>query len=200
VTHRLAHIIDYDLIYVMEKGRLAEVGSHSELLARNGLYAELWSKQSGFTIDETGTAEVELERLRKIPFLSASSDDLLRSFSSKLLTETFQKGRVVFEEGDAGDKFYILARGRMEAYAAGAEQARFVIDDGNYFGEVALIERIPRTLTLRALTECVCLTLNKKDFEALLALDADLKQSILDVSTARMTELKAAKVSAAEAL
>ncbi len=198
VTHRLAHITDYDLIYVMEKGRLAEAGSHVELLARNGLYAELWNKQSGFTIDETGTAQVELERLRKIPFLAASSDDLLRSFSSKLNTENYPKGRVVFEEGDAGDKFYILARGRMEAYASDAEKTRFVIDDGNYFGELALIERIPRTLTLRALTECVCLTLNKKDFEALLALDADLKKSIVDVATARMAELRASKVSAAD--
>ncbi len=200
VTHRLAHITNYDLIYVMEKGQLAEFGSHEDLLARKGLYSGLWHKQSGFTIDDAGSAQVELERLRKIPFLSKCADELLTTLSSNFRTEHFPKDRVVFEEGDAGDKFYILARGRMEAYVyleGTTKHVLDVIEDGDYFGELALIRPVPRTWSVRAITECVCLTLNRKDFEALMALDGELQKEITEMAFARMAELSQAIMKAA---
>src|SRR3546814_14923972 len=83
VTHRLMHITDYDMIIVMDKGRLAEVGSHDELIAKGGLYAALWAKQSGFSIQD-GTATVTVDRLRDIPFLSQCSDDILQMLSGKI--------------------------------------------------------------------------------------------------------------------
>jgi len=47
VAHRLSTIAAMDRLVVMDKGRIIEEGSHSELLARNGLYAMLWERQSG---------------------------------------------------------------------------------------------------------------------------------------------------------
>lgn len=46
IAHRLATIIDADLILVLRKGRIVEQGSHAALLARNGVYARLWAAQS----------------------------------------------------------------------------------------------------------------------------------------------------------
>lgn len=46
VAHRLSTIADANLIVVLKEGLVAEMGSHSELLAAGGLYAELWSKQA----------------------------------------------------------------------------------------------------------------------------------------------------------
>eukprot|EP00878_Enallax_costatus_P013753 GHUV01014384.1.p1 GENE.GHUV01014384.1~~GHUV01014384.1.p1 ORF type:complete len:619 (+),score=130.70 GHUV01014384.1:1438-3294(+) len=46
VAHRLSTISDADLIVVLKEGLVAEMGSHNELLAAGGLYAELWSKQA----------------------------------------------------------------------------------------------------------------------------------------------------------
>ena len=43
ISHRLANVTASDNIYVMEKGKVAENGSHEELLARNGVYAGLWN-------------------------------------------------------------------------------------------------------------------------------------------------------------
>ena len=47
IAHRLSTIARMDRIVVMEAGRIAEMGPHDELLARGGLYAGFWNRQSG---------------------------------------------------------------------------------------------------------------------------------------------------------
>lgn len=45
IAHRLSTVMDADVIYVVDKGRVAEHGNHAELLARGGLYAKLYDMQ-----------------------------------------------------------------------------------------------------------------------------------------------------------
>lgn len=47
IAHRLSTIAEMDRLIVMDQGHIIEDGSHSELLARGGLYAQLWARQSG---------------------------------------------------------------------------------------------------------------------------------------------------------
>ncbi|VDO80391.1 unnamed protein product [Heligmosomoides polygyrus] len=46
IAHRLATIVDADIIYVLEHGKVREFGSHDELIQRGGLYAQLWNSQN----------------------------------------------------------------------------------------------------------------------------------------------------------
>ncbi|MEL6532053.1 MAG: ATP-binding cassette domain-containing protein, partial [Pseudomonadota bacterium] len=46
IAHRLSTVVHADQIFVLEKGRIVEQGTHDQLLARHGRYADLWSLQA----------------------------------------------------------------------------------------------------------------------------------------------------------
>ncbi len=59
IAHRLSTISHLDRLIVMQDGKIVEDGTHDELLAQNGVYAKLWSLQSGGFLKEKQTRELE---------------------------------------------------------------------------------------------------------------------------------------------
>ena len=77
--------------------------------------------------------------------LSAAEMKLLATFSSE---ERFREGSMIFREGEKGDKLYIVLDGRVRIskFIPGVgEEALTVLDRGDFFGEMALIDDKPRS-------------------------------------------------------
>ena len=172
VTHRLQSVTGVDRIFVLDHGRLVEEGRHAELLERRGPYRQLWDKQSGFEVSETGdSVHAAASRLHAFPILERLEPRLLEELSGSFVTERHPQGRLVIEQGDPGDKFYILVRGTVEVVKAEPgrpEQRVVILEDGDFFGEIALLKDTPRTASVRTLTQCVFLTLQRDQFASLL--------------------------------
>jgi ATP-binding cassette subfamily B protein len=185
VTHRLASVAHVDRTFVLDGGRLVEQGSHDELLERKGAYSRLWDKQSGFNVEgDGGQARVQSARLRGVPLLAGLPNALLDELAEQFATERFDAGRVVFVQGDPGDKLYLVVRGSVEvlqASGSGASSVVRVLEDGDYFGELALLDGAPRSGTVRTRTPCLFLTLVRQHFNRLLGtapgLRADLERA-----------------------
>jgi ATP-binding cassette subfamily B protein len=171
VTHRLANAAMSDRIIVLRQGTVAETGTHEQLLEQDGLYRQMWEKQQGFMLAHGGgSAKVQSDRLRKLPFFRGIDTEALEEISRLFVTEKFEAGTTVVEQGDQGDKFYLIARGKVEVViAAGTGERRKVasLEDGDHFGEIALMQHIPRTATIVTATPCWLLSLSYDHFHPL---------------------------------
>jgi len=151
-------------------------------LARNGFYAQLWNKQQGFALNDDGSrAAVTVDRLRRLPLLQNLEESVLGDIAGLFVTEQYPEGRVIVHEGDPGVRFYIIVRGTVsvrKADAAGEDKEVAVLQDGDYFGEIALIRNVPRTATCVAVTPCVCLSLQQEQFALLLSKSASVRETV----------------------
>jgi ATP-binding cassette, subfamily B, bacterial len=172
VTHRLGSVEHADRILVFDRGQLLEQGTHAELLARDGLYAQLWHQQHG------SAGEVEARLLSRVPIFRRLSPLQLGALARLVVTERFAPGEVIVREGDPGDRLYILSQGHVEVVAEGAAgRSRRLAElrDGDYFGEVALLRSTPRMASVRGLSPTSALVLARQPFLALLAENPELK-------------------------
>ncbi|HSW14509.1 MAG TPA: cyclic nucleotide-binding domain-containing protein, partial [Solimonas sp.] len=158
---------------------------------RGGAYARLWEKQTGLVVAPgTGAAALKPAGLRRVQLLERLDPAQLEALAPKLVAESFARDRLIVREGDPGDKLYILVRGRVEITRASAQGERriAVLDDGDYFGEMALLDGAPRGASARALSFCTCLSLARADFLDLLEQHPALRAEVSADSQRRRSE------------
>ncbi len=104
--------------------------------------------------------------LREIPLFESMEKEDLAALGNKLLQKSFGEGDAIFEQGEEGDAMYIIQEGAVDIVAGSGTQ-RVVLTslfNGQYFGELSLLDGAPRSATAVASRPTATLALEREDF------------------------------------
>ena len=119
-----------------------------------------WRRLVG--IDRTlSVPAAELALIDRVPMFAPLSVAAKEHIAAKLVRVSIAAGDVVIRAGDHGDRFYIVADGKLEVIAERLHRSAGV---GDYFGEIALLRDVPRTATVRALVNSTLYALQRDAF------------------------------------
>jgi CRP/FNR family transcriptional regulator, cyclic AMP receptor protein len=122
--------------------------------------------------------------LANIPLFAGCDEQQVRAIADCAHVLSFDAGQTIVAEGEDGLGFYLLLAGSARVVRDGAEVAR--LGAGDFFGEVALIERKPRTASVLAADRTICLGILRSDFRPLLVRQPRIALRILDVEAGRL--------------
>ena len=112
-----------------------------------------------------------INKLRGLSFFSGLDDEQLEAVSQYVEHLYLEPDAVVFNEGDSGDSVYFIEIGSLEVSMDsdwGESINLATLSDGSSFGEMSVIDDLPRSATVKATTESSVLSLKKADFEKIL--------------------------------
>jgi len=105
--------------------------------------------------------------LKNIPLFATLTDKELEDISRVALRKTFPKNTVLFTEGDTTDSLYIICSGKVKVTindSNGNEVILSMLGQGEYFGEMALIDGEPRSACVMTKEPTELLIVSRKDF------------------------------------
>jgi CRP-like cAMP-binding protein len=132
------------------------------------------------------------ESLRRIPLFSGVSDADLDSLASLLIERRFPKHKTIVEEGLSGDYMYVIREGQVKVTklsSDGREKILELLEAGDFFGEMSLLDSGPRSASVKALSEARVLALSRNDFLTLLRRSPDLAMAVVQELTRRLRQV-----------
>ena len=104
--------------------------------------------------------------------------------------EEHPAGAFLFREGDLGTEMFILQEGQVEILKAvgGVDEQLAVLDKGDFFGEMSLLEDLPRTASARAVTDCKVIRINGATFDQMLRTKPEIAVRIMRKLSRRLRQ------------
>jgi CRP/FNR family transcriptional regulator, cyclic AMP receptor protein len=103
----------------------------------------------------------------KVPILAGMSDEAVELLTQRSKAHIHPQGDVILREGEIGNRSFVIAQGEVAVfkhYQAFNEVRLAVIKKGDFFGEMCILETLPRTATVIAATQCRLYSLSSLDF------------------------------------
>jgi len=126
---------------------------------------------------------MEIERfLRQVPLFHTLRQKDIESLSATIGKQSIKKGDVLFRKGSEGTVLYIIRRGRIKIVLPsrdGGEVILAIFSETDFFGEMALLDGIPRSADAIALEDSNLLVLNRSGFLSFLMENKNAMQSVL---------------------
>ena len=139
-----------------------------------------------------------VELLKEISFFSDIPEKDLRQIAEIMVQKSYRKGAVIIEEHTEAERFFVIHSGKIEItkkFEGGEEFVLSVQSDGDFFGEMALLDEQPRSATARAVEPTVVLETSRENFETLLYKAPMLAYRIMRELASRLRETGALLVS-----
>jgi ATP-binding cassette subfamily B protein len=188
VTHRLGLVANADRLFVLDRGRLVEEGTHDDLMTSGGLYQQLFEEQMGVRGARPSAPRADDRALlMSVPLFAGLDDRAIDELAARLVAERYGPGDPVIVQGEPGDRLCILISGSAEVliHDGTGQHVVNVLGPGDFFGELALVHDEPRRATVRAATPTVIRSISKSDFYALASV-AGFREAVAQVLTERM--------------
>ena len=133
-----------------------------------------------------------LERLSEVSLFRALSRKELESLGRAADAVEVPAGKTLVTEGEAGREFFVVLSGEVSVAVGGSEVA--VLKEGEWFGELAIIDPAPRDATVTTLSPCELLVIDARSFGPLLDEVPALGHKIMVGLARRLREADRARV------
>lgn len=137
--------------------------------------------------------KIMIEKLSQVELLTALPPEEIHHIVPSIESRTFNAGTEIFRQGDPGDSFYLIEKGKVSVDATGASGEKVNIVElgaGQSFGEIALLWHEPRTATVKAVTDVNLWEIHNQDFEDLLAANPELRSAVMKLAEQRKAGLQ----------
>ena len=127
--------------------------------------------------------------LRKVPLFAGLSEQELEVLADSLGKRTFGKGMIIFHKGSLGQTLYIIESGKVRIFIlseSGQEISVNVYGCGQVFGELSMLDGLPRSAGAIVMEETHVLTLRRDDFLSLLEMYPRIAQGIIATLSTRV--------------
>jgi glucose-6-phosphate 1-dehydrogenase len=145
-----------------------------------------WGPRSAFELMERdGRRWLEVINrgvLEKVPLFQKGDPVFLHNLSMMLRPVVYSPGDDIIRAGDTGHEMYVICRGLVDVFDRAGRQLA-TLGEGQFFGELSLLSRQPRTATIRARTPCNLFVLDGADFQRTVAMHPDFASCL--AATAR---------------
>jgi MFS family permease len=127
-------------------------------------------------------------RLAEIPAFSGVPESVREWAVRRMERQSARSGAVIIRQGEAGDTFFTIAKGRVRVdIDQDGRRTTRELGPGDVFGEIALLQRVPRTATISAIGRVVVWGMSREDFEELCSRAAEFNDSLWEIAAARLS-------------
>jgi len=115
--------------------------------------------------------ETKVDLLAKIPFFRVLRPDQLAIIFKFFKVTKVGKGKTLFQEGDKGDYICFIVDGRFDVFRKTKNNGKVILNTlsrGQSFGEMAIMEDLPRSATVKACTKATLITLTRRNFDMIM--------------------------------